>query len=409
MTSRVETRAKWPLGRLGDLLRGIEAGVSPKSLDRPAQPGEFGVLKVSAVTLDEFRPEENKALSALFDIENVPTVHRGDLLLSRANTAQLLASPVLVDRDYPNLILSDKTLRLVPNEEVGDPRFILYALRHWKARHYFESRATGTSGSMRNVSQGTINDCPIPIPPRPEQRRIADILAEADTLRRKRANAIRLVNDLIPSVFNEMFGDPQANPRGWPEKRISTYMTDSQYGTAEKANESGRGVPVLRMNNIRYDGRLDLSELKWCEIVDQDLPMYTVRRGDLLFNRTNSRELVGKVAVWNRDDQYAFAGYLVRFRFNPDFLLPDYVSAVMNCQYGKRMLYSRAKPSVNMSNINATEFASLPILVPPIDMQRKFAKHVLDAERLTPPFQQSQVELDNLFQSLLQRAFRGDL
>jgi type I restriction enzyme S subunit len=264
-------------------------------------------------------------------------------------------------------------------------------------------------GTRQALTFSQIAEFEIPVLQLSEQRRIADILDEADTLRRQRAEAIRLANDLVPSVFYELFGDPQTNPQRWPVEEIRRYMTDSQYGTAEKSNEEGRGLPVLRMNNIRYDGRLDLDDLKWCEIADDDIPIFTVRKGDLLFNRTNSRELVGKTGVWNRDEQYAFAGYLVRFRFDPSHLLPEYVSAVMNSQYGKRMLYNRAKPSVNMSNINATEFASLPVVIPPIELQRRFALFVAESEAFLNPLQQSRSELNNLFNSLLQRAFRGEL
>src|SRR5262249_27214390 len=154
---------------------------------------------------------------------------------------------------------------------------------------------------------------------------------------------------------------------------------------------------------------IDLEDLKWCSIPEAEVPTYTVRRGDLLFNRTNSRDLVGKTAVWNRDDQYSFAGDLVRFRFDSEYLLPEYVSAVLNYKYGKHVLYSRAKPSVNMSNINATEFGTLSIALPPIGLQRRFAESIAEVERLSVPFAQSKRDLDNLFHSLLQRAFRGEL
>ncbi|HUQ69238.1 MAG TPA: hypothetical protein VM165_06935 [Planctomycetaceae bacterium] len=111
---------RWKESSLGDVLLRIEAGVSPKTLDRPVMGDELGVLKVSAVTWGQFRPNENKALANGFDPTGWPRVQRGDLLLSRANTAELLASPVVVQSDYPNLLLSDKTLRLVPKDGVAD-------------------------------------------------------------------------------------------------------------------------------------------------------------------------------------------------------------------------------------------------------------------------------------------------
>jgi type I restriction enzyme S subunit len=85
-------------------------------------------------------------------------------------------------------------------------------------------------------------------------------------------------------------------------------VRETQYGTAEKSNSDRMGIPVLRMNNITYGGEFDLTDMKRCEIKSADLEQLTVKRGDLLFNRTNSPELVGKTAVWDRDEAYAYAG-----------------------------------------------------------------------------------------------------
>ena len=104
----------------------------------------------------------------------------------------------------------------------------------------------------------------------------------------------------------------------WPLASLGDVVEDTQYGTSMKANEQGSGVPVLRMNNITYSGDIDLTDLKHVDLVEAEDERYFVRRGDLLFNRTNSQELVGKMGVWNRDERFAFAGYLVRLRLNCD-------------------------------------------------------------------------------------------
>src|SRR5262249_29962514 len=154
-----------------------------KALDRPAGQGEFGVIKVSAVTWNTFLPGENKALPSDYAVPEEIKIRKGDLLLSRANTTELIAAVVVVDADYPNLMLSDKILRLVPMRDRVCTRFLLYALRTTTARRHFESHATGTSGSMRNISQDNISTCPIPLPPLPEQKRIAALLGKADEVR----------------------------------------------------------------------------------------------------------------------------------------------------------------------------------------------------------------------------------
>jgi type I restriction enzyme S subunit len=276
------------------------------------------------------------------------------------------------------------------------------------AFHYLRTvRLPGDAGYSRHFK--FLKQTFVPLPPLPEQRRIAAILDKADAIRQKREEGIRLTEDLLRSTFLDMFGDPVTNPKKWPISLMTDVVTETQYGTAEKSNEDGDGIRVLRMNNITYEGTIDISDMKWCKIEDSERAKYTVQRGDLLFNRTNSPELVGKTAVWDRDESYAFAGYLVRVRFNEQSALADYVSAYLNSDYGKRMLFAKAKPSNNMSNFSAGEFCRITIPVPPISLQRQYAKIVENVTKLKRKRYSGLKEASSLFGSLVQRAFRGEL
>ncbi len=141
-----------------------------------------------------------------------------------------------------------------------------------------------------------------PLPPIEEQRRIAAILDQADAIRRKRQQAIALTDELLRSTFLEMFGDPVINPKGWEVVPMKKVTRETQYGTSDKANTNSIGLPVLRMNNITYNGEINLNALKWCPIPQTEVAKYTVQEGDLLFNRTNSPELVGKTTVWRKKE-----------------------------------------------------------------------------------------------------------
>ena len=174
---RIPQNWKWTY--LNNLLVGIKAGKSPQAQKRPAENGEVGVLKVSAVTWGTFNPIENKALLPGTDVTNWPTVQASDLLISRANTAELVGTVVLVEEDYPNLVLSDKTLRLdFVHDSIFKP-FMLFALRARWVRDMFEGGAIGTSSSMRNISQSKIRAAKIALPPLKEQKRI---VAKVDEL-----------------------------------------------------------------------------------------------------------------------------------------------------------------------------------------------------------------------------------
>ena len=397
----------WVQTTLDSVLTAIEAGKSIKAFPRPAEDGEFGVVKLSAITWGQFQAHENKALPDGVYLSGIPTVGAGDLLISRANTTELVGAVAIPERDHENLILSDKTLRLVVDPAVAHRRYLFYALRSPAARHHIESRATGTSGSMRNISQASIRATPIPLPPLPEQRRIAAILDAADALRRKRREALGLLDELLRSAFLEMFGDPVTIPTAWETVPMGTLVVDSQYGTPAKANTDGVGLPVLRMNNLTYDGRWDLTDLKWVEIASRELDKYTVRPGDLLFNRTNSPELVGKTGVWHLDEEYAFAGYLIRIRLDESWVLPDYVSGYLNSVHGKHYLLSKAKASNNMSNFSASLFREIPLLLPPLELQRRYRDRVATICEERSRHSRAGTSTDSLFSSLLHLAFTG--
>jgi type I restriction enzyme, S subunit len=158
---------------LNELLTGIETGKSIQTTELRAREEQLGVLKVSAVSWGEFCPREAKAVERGYQPEDRHRVRKGDVLISRANTVELVGAVVRVDRDYPNRLLSDKTLRLILDEKRCDPDYILQVLRFPEARAHIEGNATGTSNSMRNISQDTIRATPIPLPSLPEQRRFA--------------------------------------------------------------------------------------------------------------------------------------------------------------------------------------------------------------------------------------------
>ncbi|MBA3923906.1 MAG: restriction endonuclease subunit S, partial [Nostocaceae cyanobacterium] len=288
-----------------------------------------------------------------------------------------------------------------------DAKYFKYLLETPIITRQLDSEQRG--GTQKFVSLKVLRNMLIPYPPLEEQRRIAAILDQANAVRRKRQEVIALTEELLRSTFLEMFGDPATNPKEWEIMRMSKVVSQTQYGTAEKANSEKNGIPVLRMNNITYTGEIKLDDLKWCPIPAADEAKFTVQRGDLLFNRTNSPELVGKTAVWRSDEKYAFAGYLVRVRFEAGRALSEYVSAYLNSSYAKKYLFERAKPSINMSNFSASEFLKISLPLPPFALQERFVV-VADATRSSiRRFEGMFKDANELFNSLLQRAFRGEL
>jgi type I restriction enzyme S subunit len=133
-----------------------------------------------------------------------------------------------------------------------------------------------------------------------------------------------------------------------------------------------------------------------------------VREGDILFNRTNSPDLVGKTAVFRHSEPMAYAGYLVRLRVNQE-ATSEFISAFLNSRYGKATLRGMCKSIIGMANINATEVQTIRIPKPPVELQRTFARLVIEMESHTRRQLSSEASMDAQFASLQHRAFRGEL
>lgn len=278
-------------------------------------------------------------------------------------------------------------------------------LYHWLRtnRKYLESQGNGAT--FKEVSKSVVARIEIPLPPIAEQRRIAAILDQADDLRRKRRETLDRLQQLKSISFKTMFLDPQATDFPWG--RIQDLTSSTQYGTSEKAGDSGE-FPILRMGNLTYEGEIDTSGLKYLDLSPREVDKYTVAPGDILFNRTNSPDLVGKTAIFREREVYAFAGYLVRLRVK-DRADPEFVSGYLNSKRGKAVLRGMCKAIIGMANINAQELRSIPIPIPPLDLQRAYAARVAEIDKLKAQHRAHLAKLDALFASLQHRAFRGEL
>lgn len=271
--------------------------------------------------------------------------------------------------------------------------------------HLLENGFKGAG--LKHISKGYIEDLEIPLPSLPTQKKIAEILDTADQLRQYDKQLIEKYDALTQSLFLEMFGDPVKNEKGYEVTLIRELCSEVKYGTSEKSSENGV-FPYLRMNNITYKGYMDFSNLKKINISEKDIHKYLVKKGDILFNRTNSKELVGKTGLITTAQEYIIAGYLIRIRTN-QLANPYYIWAHLNSKWSKATLNNMCKNIVGMANINAQELQNIQILKAPISLQNQFAERVQMIETQKEQAQESLAKSEYLFQSLLQRAFNGTL
>ena len=181
----------WRRGSVAELIEGIDAGKNLRCEERPPTANETGIVKISAVTWGTFNPSKSKTVTPGTQLPASTRIKAGDLLISRANTLELVGATVLVEEAPINLHLSDKVLRL--RAKPGWEKWLNLFLNSPEGRNESESRATGNQLSMRNIGQAAINSIAVPIPPLAEQRRIvARIEALFTRTRRARADLERV-------------------------------------------------------------------------------------------------------------------------------------------------------------------------------------------------------------------------
>lgn len=285
---------------------------------------------------------------------------------------------------------------IIPNDTV-DISYLAYAMEHMNLSKYF------TGATIPHIYFKDYQKEELPLPPLDEQRKIAAVLNKVSDLIAKRRQQLDKLDELVKSRFIEMFGVYPANPMEWKIGTIRDIVADVRYGSSRPAVEDGK-YPYLRMNNITYGGKLDLSDTKRIDIPDNELDKCTVRRGDVLFNRTNSKELVGKTCVYDRDEMMVLAGFVIRIRVN-DRILPDFLSAFLNTDFSKQMLLGMCKTAIGQANINAQELQNIGLYLPPVELQRRFVQFKKETDKSKLALQKSLEKLETLKKAFMQKYF----
>lgn len=288
-------------------------------------------------------------------------------------------------------------------EDNGKGKLYIPYLYYFMDGYVEELRKQSIGGVIKYIKLGNLTNALIELPDVETQKAIVKVLSKSKDILSFRQQQLQKLDELVKSRFIEMFGDPKLNPRKWDMVTIGDIATDVRYGTSRPATEGGK-YPYLRMNNLTYEGYLNLTDLKHIDIPDNEIEKCVVRNGDVLFNRTNSVELVGKTCVYNLDSDMIIAGYIIRVRID-DRVLPVILSSYLNSTVMKEQLRSMAKGAVNQANINAQELRSIPIYLPPITLQHEFATFVEQVDKSKLAIQQSLEKLETLKKALMQQYF----
>ncbi|EEU0009758.1 restriction endonuclease subunit S [Escherichia coli] len=338
----------------------VITGKTPPKADPNCFGGNIPFITPSELTDSDYllKPETTLTEKGLATTKLIPKNSILVCCIGSLGKMAIADLPVATNQQINSVIFDDDKIYY---------RFGFYALKLLKN----DLKKIAPSTTVAIINKSRFSELKIPCPPLEEQKRIATILDKVDGIHKKREQAIKLADDFLRAKFLEMFGTPANNIHRFPKGTIRDLVDSVNYGTSAKASIDSGEYPILRMGNITYQGRWDFTDLKYLDLSVKEKDKYLVKEGDLLFNRTNSKELVGKTAVYEEDRPMAFAGYLIRVR--PNSIGNNYyISGYLNSIHGKITLMNMCKSIVGMANINAQELQNIEILIPPKHLQDEY-------------------------------------
>jgi type I restriction enzyme S subunit len=379
--------------------------------------GELLAAKTGSVDPSKYRDE-------VFDLYSIPAFDRGAPEVvngSAIGSAKQIVEPqdVLLSKIVPHIRRSwvvgeDRGRRLIASGEWivfrssrVDPGYLRQVLCSDPFHIHFMQTVAGVGGSLLRARPSQVARISIPLPPLPEQRRIAAILDQADALRAKRREALAQLDRLTQSIFIEMFGDPGLNPMGWPDPGLGQAVQLMQYGPRfyDEAY-SADGVRIARITDLSEEGDLDFDSMPRMAATPKELTQFALQPGDLIFARTGAT--VGKVALYREGNPPCIPGaYFIRIKFRSD-LVPDYVASLLKSSSVRQMVTLQSRQAAQQ-NFSGPGLRRLPLPVPPLALQQTYSTRIQAVDSLKATHRFALAELDALFASLQHRAFTGHL
>ena len=276
---------------------------------------------------------------------------------------------------------STELVPLLPRDGV-DRDFVAHLLRRQETVDFVMTSVTGSR--MPRTDMKALMAMPVPLPPLDEQRRIVGILNRAAKIERLRAQAAERLREFIPTLFVRMFGDPIENPMEWVSEPFGNLIKEGpQNGLYKPKSAYGSGTPILRIDGF-YDGNVS-DPAGWKRLCTDEATVkkYALVEDDIVINRVNSRPFLGKSAIIPKVDEPAvFESNMMRMRLDSNRILPRFLISMLQLEPIRSRLCLNAKDAINQSSINQTDVRELLVIVPPLDVQRRYTQ-IMETARST--------------------------
>lgn len=291
------------------------------------------------------------------------------------------------------------------------PEWVYFFLRQRRFRNAARRSLTGTAGQQR-VPTAHMAAAAIPVPELARQRRLVDLLGCADSMVRLRRRGRELTELMVPALLDDMFGDPQSNPKAWPLMKLGELLDGIDSGKSPRCHDRPKAANewgVLRLSALK-NALYDESDHKTLPETEQPDPRNEVRTGDLLISRKNTLELVGTPAyVWETRGRILLPDLIFRLRLRPDAgVHPLYLWALLRAPAMRRGLQLLASgTAASMPNISKERLRTLRVMVPPAHLQEAFAQRITALHAIALQQDAALAHARTTFEALLARAFEA--
>ena len=343
---------------------------------------------------------------------------RGDVLIAKITPSFENGKQALVtELPAPFGFATTEVIPLRPRHNDQDRRFLFFYLLHPDVRHHVAERMEGSTGRQR-VPTEVLLDLPYPNLPLEDQVPIAESLESLLRLKSVEEHSIAITQALKRAAMQTLFthglrGEPQKEteigpvPESWDIRAIDDVAVSTQYGLSMRGCASG-AYPILRMN-CQEDGKVHYRDLQFVDLDSESYHRFRVKLGDLLFNRTNSIDLVGRMAIIEDDRPAVFASYLVRLTVDVDRCIPAFLNYFMNWPITQGEIKKLASRAVGQANINATKLRTVLLPLPAIDEQEEIITILAAVDRKVDLHKRKRVVLKELFSALLHKLITGEI
>ncbi|EGR0306814.1 restriction endonuclease subunit S [Vibrio alginolyticus] len=370
----------WSDGRVGDLLSGLESGVSVNGEDRQLAHGEKGVLKVSAVSYGVFDENAAKAITSGEELKRAKThPKKGQIIISRSNTEELVGASAYVEANFDHLYLPDKLWQTIPTSD-ADMKWLSYVLASEHSRYTLSNLATGTSGSMKNITKGELLGLKVGIPPLLEQRKIAKILSAWDKAIATTEKLIETSKQQKQALMQQLLTGKKrlVNPETgkafegeWEEATIASLFNISTGKSKSKfISEEGKFL-IVDMGSISREGKLIASKKTSHEGDFLSLGQLVMPKDDI-----GGGQIIGRTAYIPENGQFVLSDHV--YLLTPKSVNSLFATYLINSWGINKQLRSKANGTAQLG-LGKKDVEKQKLVVPTLLQEQQKIASVLTA------------------------------